>query len=1258
MSSRRLWTILLSIGLLVSVSVSLHAQSTYGSVVGSVTDASGAAITDATVTLTNIGTAEKRTQQSGPDGLFTFVNVIPGDYRIDVEKQGFKHFTRTDVTVQVQQSTQVPAALQVGEVSQVVEVTSQTPLLQTESASLGQVVETRKADELPLNGRNIFNLITVSPAAVAQGGAGGSPVGENPFSWGNYQIGGSFANQGAEYLDGQPLNIGYINLPIIIPTQDSVGEFKVQYNNLGAEWGKFAGGVVNLSTKSGSNSFHGSAYEYFRNKVLNANEYFNKQSELSQGLANEAPPWEQNQYGFQIGGPVIKDKTFFYVSWEEYRQRTSIPIIATVPAAGFLSGNFSSVCTTAGGTFNASGICSSPAGQIYNPYTANPTTGVRTAYGTDPANPSCPGNCIPAAQFSKADAILGAMYYPAPNLPGIVSNYSTAYPGGGNTNEFVVRGDQNIGANTRVFGRFAYYGLLDLPQNPLGTGLCLDRCAEEYHSKLLAFDVNHTFTPTTILDVNIAASRFVYVRQPILSDYDLTALGWPSSYNSPPSSIRTPPTPEFPTPNDIGHSQGNSAIGDHNIQYNLSPALTMIRGKHTFQVGAQWEIGLDDYYQTNIASGAFGFDGIWTQQNPLSATAVGGSPYADFVLGLALNQGSFAGNQSEGVAQNPAQTQGKQTYRGFYFNDTWHVTPKFTASLGLRYELPGTWSESFKRLTYWDPNAVNGTVTGCSGVAGSPCPGDAMYVGTGPNSSSNNLPLDKKEFSPRIGIAYSVDPKTVVRAGYGIFFIPNYVSFATNPDNDVVNLATTPFTATTDKYISPTSTLDGNGCTQTGTGFSGFSCASPGPFTAGQILPPPGRNALPNLSNFVAANGSPGLDPYLNPKYGYLEQYNLDIQRQLPAGFFVDVAFAGSHGVHLQQYQTNINQIPDCYVFAGGSGPCPSGTVPAAVQAAANTPVTIATLIPNPMVGTSPNATIGNTSIVAGQFDRPYPEFNGVNLNGYGCCGSSYNSLQVSVQRRFQGGGTLLVAYTNAKLMSNTDTLTSWLESDNAGTGGVGSVQDWNNLAGERSLSSQDISQRLVISYVLDLPFGHGKAFANNMSGVSNKVVSGWGVDGITTFQRGFPLKVTYAGTTSLEGAGLGVANVRPNVIAGCDKNGSKKISDDLTTSPELYFNTSCFATPPQWGFGSEARVDPTLRGPGLVNFDFAVFKKTPITERVSFEFRTEFFNIFNHPYFAPPGTSYDDSPTANGFGQVTSTVANGVASPERLIQFAGKFVF
>jgi hypothetical protein len=248
MSSQRSWASLLSMGVLIFVScVSLRAQSTFGTVDGTLTDPSGAALAGAKVTLTNTGTQETRTQPTGDEGLYKFVNVVPGPYRLDFEKEGFKHVTREGVVVQVQQDTHIDVSLPVGQLSESVEVTAESPLLQIETSSLGDVVDQRKANELPLNGRNIFNLVTISPGAIAQGGAGGTPVGQNPFSYGNYQVGGSFANQSAEYLDGQPLNIGYINLPVIIPTQDSIGEFKVQTSNLGAEFGKFSGGILNFT---------------------------------------------------------------------------------------------------------------------------------------------------------------------------------------------------------------------------------------------------------------------------------------------------------------------------------------------------------------------------------------------------------------------------------------------------------------------------------------------------------------------------------------------------------------------------------------------------------------------------------------------------------------------------------------------------------------------------------------------------------------------------------------------------------------------------------------------------------------------------------------------------------------------------------------------------------------------------------------------------------------------------------------------------
>jgi hypothetical protein len=1238
MTSSRLQTLLLCVVVVLTSSLSLHGQSTYGTVDGTVTDSTGAVVGSAQVTLTNVGTQEKHTQATGDAGLYTFVNVEPGNYRLDIEKSGFKHFARTNVVVQVQQETHIDATLPIGQASETVEVTAETPLLQAETSSLGQVIEERKANELPLNGRNVFNLITVSPGVVSQGGAGGTPVGQNPFSWGNYQVAGSFANQGAEYLDGQPLNIGYINLPIVIPTQESIGEFKVQYNDVGAEWGKFSGAVTNFSTKSGTNSYHGELYEYIRAKVLNANDYFNKQSELLLGQANEAPPYVQNNYGGNFGGAIIKNKTFFFVSEEQYRQRAGNVVTTTVPIANFRSGDFSSLL---------------PAIQLYDPYTTNLTTGARMPY---------PNNQIPSTEWSTAATALWDKYY-TPIAPATTTfntaNFTSAASSGGNTEQFVTRIDENLTDKTRMFGRFTYYGLLDLATNPLGTGLCQDRCAENYHTKALAVDINHTFNPNLIGDINISGSRFIYLRSPLLAGYDLTQLGWPASYNTEvPSLLRTPPTPAFPFNNDIGKSQGNSAIGDHNTQYNISPSITFIHGKHTIQAGAQYELGLDNYYQTNIASGAFGFLGSWTSSTGLPTTAspaTGGFAFADFLLGLAQTGPASFVNQTEGAAEVPSQTAGKQTYRALFVDDTFKVLPKLTLNLGLRYELQGGWSERFGRLSYWNPTATNAAVTGCSGTANSTCTGDAFLVGTGSNGSSNNLPLDKKQFSPRVGFAYSLDSKTVIRSGFGIFWIPNYVSFGLNPDNDVINLATTPFFASNNHNLSPIANLDESGCTfttQPAVGTIGLSnCASSstgtggGPFVGG-ILPPPGRaGGNAGLSAFVAANGSPTLAPYQSPKQGYVEQWNLDIQRQLPAGFFADVAYAGSKGVHLEQYSTNINQIPDSFIAQ------------AEQQSLAGQPVAIdQPVLNNPLVGANSGLEPAPPSyVIAGQFDRPYPQYSGLNLAGYGCCTSFYNSLQATVQRRFVGGGTLLVAYTNAKLMSNTDTLTSWLEGP---TGGVGQVQDYNNLKSEYSLSSQDVSQRLIISYVLDLPFGHGKMFASNLSPVADKIVGGWGVDGITTFQRGFPLKITWAGaSTPLESAGLGIANIRPDVVAGCDKGaGGGHVA--------MWFNVNCFAAPPLWSYGSEARVDATLRAPGLNNFDFALFKRVVFSERYGIEFRTEFFNIFNHPQFGIPATGYNPTtdPTtgavnnaANGFGQITSD--NADANP-RLIQFALKFKF
>src|SRR3984893_339563 len=1134
-----------------------RAQSTYGAIVGSVTDSSGAAITDANVTLTNVGTSEKRSQSSGSDGLFTFVNLFPGQYRIDVEKPGFKHFVRTGLTVEVQQSTHIDAALQVGEVSQVVEVTAETPLLQSETSSLGTVVDTREANELPLNGRNIYNLATVTPSVIPQGNTEGTVVGKNPFDFANYQIGGAFANEGAEYLDGQPLNIGYINLPFLVPTQDAISEFKVQDNNLGPEWGKFAGGVINMSTKSGTNTWHGTGYEYLRNKVFNANEYFHKNSEINATppTSNQPPPFTQNQFGAAIGGPVLKNKTFAFFSYEGFRLRTGTPFNTTVPTLQERQGDFSDLCNNL--NFNGSGICQDKNGtslvhQIYNPLTATTLTSMRSPFPFNciaDLTPYCQthaptvGNLInPTSAFLLNKLVANPTAGPGVTVLNFLKDAST----GGDTDAYIARVDQTINSKQTIFGRFAYWKLLSLGQDPFGTGLCKDRCTENTKSKSVALGYNYAINPTTIFNLNASISRFIYLRTPVNSAFDMSKEGWPTAYNSlVPNQERTPLTPCFGQ-NDslVGCSQGQSAIGDFNTQFNISPQVTMIRGHHTFVWGMQLEEGYDNYLQTNTGGGLISFGGAWTSAIPSTvgagnvqgAGAGNGEDFADFMLGYGNGQGAAFGNQTSGSLVISGPISGKQTYRAFYFGDTWHATPKLTLNIGARYELQGPWSERYDKMTYFNPAATNSSVTGCNGTAGSSCPGDLFLVGTGVNTSRNNLPLSKKEFMPRLGFAFAATPKTVIRGGFVIFFIPNYVSFGTNPYVDPVSSATSPFFASNDGGLTPSATLDANTCALSAPGVANFNCLGQGPFNQGvypssgnpgsganTLVPVAGRNPQPNVSQYILTQNNFSATGYTVQKYGYLEQYNFDIQRQLPGGLFADVAYAGSHGVHLEQFNTNVNQIPDKFIAQAAS------------QFAAGQPVAIAQPVTTYPFSQNLPGGLGPAGLIQGQLDRPFPQYAGLNLNGYGCCSSNYNALQATVTRRFQGGGTMLVSYTNAKLMSNTDTLTSWLEGGT--TGGVGGIQDWNNLKGERSLSSQDVPQRLVVSYVLDLPFGHGKRFLSGANGFANGFVSGWGLDGITTFQRGFPVKISWGGGDALTSAGLGIGSLRPDYIPGCDKN-------------------------------------------------------------------------------------------------------------------------
>jgi hypothetical protein len=1232
------------VAFIVVVSPPSRAQTTYGSISGAVTDPSGAAIAGAQVTLTNLGTSEKRSQSTGSDGFYDFVNLIPGHYRIEAEIAGFKRITRPEVVVEVQQTVRIDLAMQVGDVTQSIEVTGETPLLQPETSSLGQVVEERKANELPLNGRNVFNLVSLAPSVIPQGSAGGTPVGVNPFGWGNYQINGSFGNESAEYLDGQPLNIGYINLPVVIPTQDSIQEFKVQTSNLGADWGKFSGGVINLSTKSGTNGLHGEAYEYLRNKVLNANDFFLNKA------GQKRPPFTQNQFGANAGGPLViphydgRDKTFWFFSWEGFRLRTGTAFTTTVPTPAERAGNFSAITTPimdpCAGSVNAQGAC--PGSK------ATPT--------------SFAGNIIPPGRLNPTSLALQKLF-PGSNTAGtpgangiITNNFTTATSGGGNQNQVVGRLDENLTSNQHLFFRISYWDVLDLPVDPLGSGLCADRCAETYSSYTPTLGYTYTLTPNSIIGLNASLSYFMYNRSPKNAGFDLATLGFPAAlaaqYNTAvPSLARTPPTPcIFNFVDNIACTQGQSFIQDRNTQFNFSPSITLIRGHHTVKLGAQLELGRDNYAQTNVASGSFAFCG-----SGLSCFTT--FSYADFLLGYADNP-SQVENHFFGQAVVPALVAGQQFYRAFYVDDTFHATKKLTLNLGIRYDLQGPWSERFNRQSFFDPTAQSwlanpAATANLPNVLGLPgLHGDVFLVSPGKRT---NIPLDKTEVSPRIGFAYQVNPKTVVRSGYGIFYIPNYLSFGLNPNNDPVNDATTSYNGTSDgthpintintpflpSIVPPVGRTLGADCAQ----------RTPQPTTACTQ-----QYVTQTVQSFAIANLG-------NHPVGYVQQWNLNVQRELPARFFVSAAYVGSKGTHLELYDSELDQLGDNF-FAQAAPQCAaqsafiaafntanntsfstrcSGSPPAAVVAAGAPQVTALQSVPNPFFDktTGTAYALGTATTTNGQLNRPFPQYLSLRLAGQGNYDSSYHSFQLTVERRFAGGGSLLVAYTNSKLISNADTLTNWLEG-----GGTGAIQDFTNLKGDRSLSSQDVAQRLVISYVVDLPFGKGKTYLSGASGFMDKLVGGWGIDGVTVFQSGFPLVFTNGAPNYVTLFG---AHSRPNVVAGCNKGSPLGGRAQLNE----WFNTACFAAPADFTFGNEARADPTLRGSGIRNFDFAVFKRTRFgpDEKLGLEFRSEFFNIFNRTQFAPPSTSV----TSSTFGVVSSTEPG---TNPRLIQFGLKFLF
>jgi hypothetical protein len=1144
----------------------IYSQTTFGSIVGTVTDPSGAAVANTEVVLTNLGTNTKRTGTTNSDGLYQFVNLPPSQYSVAITKTGFTKVLRSPITVQTETTTTINIALQVGDVSQTVEVTAQTPLLQTETSSLGQVVDQRKTNELPLNGRNPLNLVALVPSVVPQGGSMTNPNGQNPFAWGNYQIGGGMANQSMVWLDGSPVNGSYINITALIPTQDSLQEFKVATNNLSPEYGRFAGGVVNFTTKSGTNELHGAAWEYLRNKQLNSNTFFNNSA------GTPRPAFTQNQFGFNLGGPVVipkiyngKDKTFFFVNYEGFRLRQGKSFTQQVPTAAQRGGDLSSIDT-----------------QIYDPLTTCGTgapglpvcTGGQVAYDRTPFA----GNQIPTNRINPTSIKMLGLY-PMPNAAGQGYNYVTNASVGGNNNETVVHIDQNISDKQHLSARYTYWGNINLPIDPLGTGVCQDRCTEKFNTNNFVLSDTYSFTPTFIMEARASYQRFSYDRTPETLGYDLTQLGWPASLNSQ-VVFRDLPIPvinNFDISNTFGSQGAGSVIIDRNDNYRIAVNFTKIAGNHTVKFGGEFMRMTHNYAQTNTPTGIFNFNPDLTASN--ATTQTGGAGLATFLLGY----------PSSGSASSPALVAGQQLYPALFVNDDWHVTPRWTLNLGLRWEHAGPWTERYDRLSFFNPTQPNSVLA----AAGITVPGNIDLVNSTYDSYRSNIVPNWMQYAPRIGTAFQITSKTVFHAGYGIFWLPNDVAWDYSPNNDPINSIGTSIPSSGYQGV-PGATIDN-------------------PFPNG-ILQPPGRD--PSYAKALLGNGV--TESILSNPYGYAQQWNADIQQEFGNGFLVDVAYGGAKGTHLPIDGFKLNTLPDQYLSLG--------------NALTNT-------VTNPFYSAlSPTASLHTATVSAGQLLLPYPQYTGVSFAGAGIGNSTYESLQVKAEKRFSNGASILAAYTWAKLISDTDTITGWLES-----GGTGGIQDYNNLRGSKSLASFDVPQRLVVSYIMDVPIGRGRKYLSTSNGFVNAALGGWGVGGTTTLQSGFPLHFgTNSNLTNSYGGGS-----RPNVVSGCDKSVSGSAQSRLAE----WFNTGCFVQPPPFTYGNESRTDPNLRAAGIANWDFSAFKNFAFGESGQryIQFRAEFFNIFNRTQFGFPGQTVGSS----NFGKVTS-----VANDPRLVQFALKLNF
>lgn len=1109
---------------------------------GSVSDPSGARIANASVTLSSAEKGISRAFKTDVEGNFSFSLLPAATYTLTVKAAGFKTSKQEGITLEVGQSANQSVTLTIGSVEQI-EVTAAAPLLQTDNANVGAEISTKQITELPLNLRNVFNFVELNSSVnnlsqrqtISSGGQQGSADQDVSF----FNFGGGYFGTTAFLLDGAwDASEGWGGV-IYVPSPDNVQEFKVQQNSFTAQYGWSTGNVINVVTKSGGSALHGDVYDYMRNGALDANNYFNN----LQG--NPRPNSHRNQFGVAVGGPVYipgiykqRDKTFFFFNFEGHRDHNAGQYAGTVPIPAFRTGDFSQLLGARVGT-DALGR---PiyTGQLYDPFSTRKLPG--GSYIRDPI----PGNNLatyvsPYTGGSLINSIGQTLvnFYPTPHSGALANNWSASGLQADYSDEYSGRIDHNFSDTTRLYGRYSYkkeykdeeaafFGAGD----PAGPGQ-----RNPNNRWNVGVGLSQVFTPTFTMSVNLGGMKWV-------EGNDVQSHGFKASSLGLPSFIDTY-SPQFPIISVASYLPEGPVAGAGQGAFPraaVSGSVDFVKVRGTHQLSFGYMGVATDENGGRFHFTPFNFNNLFTAgPDPTAPNSGTGDSIASMMLGLPAS-----GNTGIAISQVS-----RTWFHGVYLQDDWKVNRKLTLNLGIRWEVQRPVTDRYNRQAWFDYKATNPI----SSAVGQSYSGELQFA----NSAKRGLfNTDYKNFAPRIGFAYQLMPKLVMRGGYGIFYPPSFRGTGPAPGFS----SDTPYVASNDGGLTPANTLS-----------TAFSTG---------LLPVSG-SSLGGLTNVGFSTNAVSR----NRKTYYDQQWMFGVQYAPTTSDVLDITYVGNHGVHVDASGLNLNQIDPKYFSMGNA---------------------LLNMVPNPFFGhiTSSGCSLDQPTIEQGQLLRPHPEFCDITEIQDPAGGSHYNALDVNYTHRVSRGLTLLASYTFSKFVDNVGGPENWASASSNFSENIRNVY---NLAAEKSVDATDTPHSFVLSYVYELPVGRGRKFGSGMNSALNAVAGGWQTSGTLTLKEGFPL------TIGSSGNGLNYFGAGQHV----DVIGNYHVSDPSRTE---WFNTSAFAVAAPWSLGNAPRYFSDLRAPNYQNWDISIQKYFPIQERFRFQFRLDMFNTFNHTNYYSPNTN------------------------------------